>query len=74
MCAQPTLRQDPKSVTGKGDTVIGAAHQQAIVTLVEHKSGYAVLAKIKTQDVGFSQQRHHGQTKALGSARETPDF
>jgi len=47
VCAQPTLRQDPKSVTGKGDTVIGAAHQQAIVTLVENKSGYAVLAKVK---------------------------
>jgi len=42
------LRQDPKSVTGKGDTEIDAAHQQAIVTLVEHKSGYAVLAKVKT--------------------------
>lgn len=27
--------------------MIGAAHQQAIVTLVERKSGYAVLAKVK---------------------------
>lgn len=37
----------------EGDTVIGAAHQQAIVTLVERKSGYAVLAKIrnKTSDL-----------------------
>ena len=27
--------------------MIGAAHQQAVVTLVERKSGYAVLAKVK---------------------------
>ena len=31
----------------EGDTVIGAAHKQAIVTLVERKSGYAVLAKVR---------------------------
>jgi IS30 family transposase len=31
----------------EGDTVIGAAHKQAVVTLVERKSGYAVLAKVK---------------------------
>ena len=37
----------------EGDTVIGAAHKQAIVTLVERKSGYAVLAKVnhKTADL-----------------------
>ena len=33
----------------EGDTVIGAAHQQAIVTLVERKSGYAVLAKVSNK-------------------------
>lgn len=33
----------------EGDTVIGAAHQHAIVTLVERKSGYAVLAKVKNK-------------------------
>ncbi len=34
------------------DTVIGAAHQHAIVTLVERKSGYAVVSKVnrKTSD------------------------
>ena len=31
------------------DTVIGAAHKQAIVTLVERKSGYTVLAKVKNK-------------------------
>ena len=30
----------------EGDTVIGAGHKQAIVTLVERKSGYAVLMKV----------------------------
>ena len=37
----------------EADTVIGAAHKQAIVTLVERKSGFAVLAKVsnKTTDL-----------------------
>jgi IS30 family transposase len=30
----------------EGDTVIGAGHKQAIVTLVERKSGFAVLAHV----------------------------
>jgi IS30 family transposase len=30
----------------EGDTVIGAHHKQAIVTLVERKSGYAILSKV----------------------------
>ena len=33
----------------EGDTVIGAAHKQAVVTLVQRKSGYAVLAKVKNK-------------------------
>ena len=37
----------------EGDTVIGAAHKQAIVTLVERKRGFTVLAKVsnKTTDL-----------------------
>lgn len=37
----------------EGDTVIGAGHKQAIVTLVERKSGFAVLAHVtrKTSDL-----------------------
>jgi transposase, IS30 family len=31
----------------EGDTVIGVRHQQAIVSLVERKTGYAILAKVK---------------------------
>ena len=33
----------------EGDTVIGKGHKQAIVSLVERKSGYAVLAKVKNK-------------------------
>ena len=47
--AQPTLKPDLKSAHWEGDTVIGAAHKQAFVTLVERKSGYAVLAKVKNK-------------------------
>ncbi|MSP03688.1 MAG: IS30 family transposase [Acetobacteraceae bacterium] len=37
----------------EGDTVIGAGHKQAIVSVVERKSGYAILAKVanKTADL-----------------------
>jgi IS30 family transposase len=37
----------------EGDTVIGAAPKQAVVTLVERKSGYALIAKVsnKTSDL-----------------------
>jgi IS30 family transposase len=37
----------------EGDTVIGAAHKQAIITLVERKSGYALITKVsnKTSDL-----------------------
>lgn len=36
----------------EGDTVIGAGHKQAIVTLVERKSGFAMISKVarKTSD------------------------
>jgi IS30 family transposase len=33
----------------EGDTVIGAAHKQAVVTLVERKSGYALIAKVSNK-------------------------
>lgn len=54
-----SIHDRPASVEGRkrighweGDTVIGAGHQQAIVTMVERKSGFAVIAKVprKTSD------------------------
>ena len=46
----PSHIEDRKQVGHwEGDTVIGAAHKQAIVTLVERKSGFAVLAKVSNK-------------------------
>ncbi len=35
------------------DTVLGANHKQAIVTVVERKSGYAVMAKVSNKTSDF---------------------
>jgi IS30 family transposase len=44
---RPAHIEDRKQIGHwEGDTVIGVAHKQAIVTLVERKSGYAVLARV----------------------------
>ena len=47
------MKPDFKSVISRGDTVIGAVHKQVVVTLVERKSGYALMAKVsnKTSDL-----------------------
>jgi len=48
---RPQHIEKPRSQVGhwEGDTMIGAAHKQAVVTLVERKSGYALLAKVKNK-------------------------
>ncbi len=47
---RPSHIEDRKQVSHwEGDNVIGAAHKQAIVTLVERKSGFAVLAKVSNK-------------------------
>ena len=38
----------------EADTVIGVNHKQAIVTLVERKSGYAVIAKVQNKTAKLS--------------------
>ena len=51
---RPAHVEDRKQVGHwEGDTVIGANHKQAIVTVVERKSGYAVIEKVanKTADL-----------------------
>ena len=51
---RPACVQERKQVGHwEGDTVIGASHKGAIVTQVERKSGYAVIAKVanKTADL-----------------------
>jgi IS30 family transposase len=47
---RPSHIEDRKQVGHwEGYTVIGTAHKQAIVTLVERKSGFAVLAKVSNK-------------------------
>jgi len=50
----------------EGDTLIGAGHQQAIVSLVERKSGYAVLAKVSQKT---AEQVSAAIIKGLGPIR-----
>lgn len=49
----------------EGDTVIGAAHQQAIVTLVERKSGFAVLAKVCNKSADLVEKAIETKLKPL---------
>jgi IS30 family transposase len=42
-----SVEQRPHIGHWEGDTVIGAAHQHAIVTLVKRKSGFAVVTKVE---------------------------
>jgi IS30 family transposase len=49
---QPSHIEDRKQVgLWEGDTVIGAAHKQVIVTLLERKSCFALLAKVSNKTV-----------------------
>jgi IS30 family transposase len=51
---RPSNIEDRKQVGHwEGDTFIGAAHKQAIVTLVERKSGFAVLAKVSNKSANL---------------------
>ena len=47
------------------DTVIGAGHQQAIVTLVERKSGYAKLSKVANKSAELVSQAIEDNLKPL---------
>ena len=49
----------------EGDTVIGAGHQQAIVTLVERKSGYALLRKVTNKSAELVSQAIEAALKPL---------
>jgi len=51
---RPACVQERKQVGHwEGDTVIGVNHKGAIVTLVERKSGYAVIAKVANKTAGL---------------------
>jgi IS30 family transposase len=55
------------------DTVIGASHKGAVATMVERKSGYAVMAKVK-KDVSISKLSYCGQAPAFGGTGENADL
>ena len=47
--AQLILKLEPRVGYWERGGVIGAHHKQAVMTLVERKSGYAALAKVKNK-------------------------
>lgn len=55
----------------EGDTVVGAAHKQAIVTLVERKSGFAVLAKVNNKTADSVGRAIEAKLKPLNSRMKT---
>ena len=55
----------------KGDTVIGAAHKLAIVTLVERKSGFALVAKVPNKSADLVGRAIEAKIKPLNSRVRT---
>jgi IS30 family transposase len=50
ICERPRHIEERRQIGHwEGDTLIGKSHKHAIVSLVERKSGYAVLAKVKNK-------------------------
>ena len=69
---RPRHIEDRKQVGHwEGDTVIGAAHKQAIVTLVERKSGFAVLAKVPNKLAELVGRTIEAKLKPLSSRVKT---
>ena len=69
---RPSHIKDRKQVGHwEGDTVIGAAHKQAIVTLVERNSGYAVLAKVNNKTADLVGRAIEAKLKPLRSRVKT---
>jgi IS30 family transposase len=72
------IAQRPASVNSRkhighweGDTVIGAGHKQAIVTLVERKSGMALLAKVPFKRADLVAQAIEQRLKPYTSVAKT---
>ena len=72
ICERPAHIELRKQVGHwEGDTVIGAAHKQAIVTLVERKSGYALLVKVPHKSAHLVGRAIEDKFKDLGSRVKT---
>ena len=69
---RPSHIEDRKQVGHwEGDTVIGAAHKQAIVTLVVRKSGFSVLAKVSNKSADLLGRAIEAKLKPLNSRVKT---
>jgi IS30 family transposase len=69
---RPRHIEDRKQVGHwEGDTVISAAHKQAIVTLVERESGFAVLAKVLNKSADLVGRAIEAKLKPLNSRVKT---
>ncbi|MFM2112328.1 MAG: hypothetical protein RLZZ271_988 [Pseudomonadota bacterium] len=55
----------------EGDTVIGAAHQQAVLTLVERKSGFAQIVKVSHKSADLVSQAIEDKLKPLAARVKT---
>ena len=72
---RPAHIEDRKQVGHwEGDTVIGANHKQAIVTVVERKSGYAVKAKVENKTADLVGEAIVNRLKQFGSKVKTLTF
>ena len=58
----------------EGDTVIGANYKQAIVTVVERKSGYAVIAKVENKTADLVSAAIVNRLKPFGKKVKTLTF
>jgi IS30 family transposase len=69
---RPSHIEDRKQVGHwEVDTVIGAAHKQAIVTLVERKSGFALFAKVPTKSADLVCRAIEAKLKSLNARVKT---
>ena len=58
----------------EGDTVIGAEHKQAIVTVVERQSGYTVIAKVENKTADLVSAAIVNRLKPFGTKVKTLTF
>ena len=69
---RPSHIEDRKQVGHwEGDTVIVAAHKQAIVTLEERKSGFALLSRVSKKSADLVVRAIEAQFKPLNSRVKT---
>ena len=56
------------------DTVLGASHKGAVVTMVERKSGYAVMAKVSNKTSALVSSAIVDKLKPMAAKVKTPTY